>query len=303
MHCIRLLNVFFPLGILLIGSGLAPAQEAKAPSLTSPAMLRISRLQPDGQFNAEEFRIYKATHGKLVTSSNVLRAALRNPEVTKLPVVDKWGDNALRELRKSTTVKFPGEAELMTIAVEPTDMSGEQAAKLTNAVMEVYIAEVVNAERLEEVAERDRLDQTLQKYKEDLRKQRFTAYKLRREFQSSAGAVERQVRSQWMSDLLQHIVKLEEERLEPDDHPPAGKKEADARRAKIDQELAELKAQLERQSRAADRAEKYSADIEQIQDDIAVLKEITGRLARQTLELDLAVRRPPRIMLVQKAEP
>jgi capsular exopolysaccharide synthesis family protein len=94
----------------------------------------------------EKFEIFKATQKESLLGRLVLLAALRKPEVFKIPEVQEQqqiGDPA-DWLQKLVSVTFPGRAEIMDVSVARRDK--HEAAVLVNAVVDSYITEVVNAE-------------------------------------------------------------------------------------------------------------------------------------------------------------
>lgn len=99
------------------------------------------------------FDIYKETQRQLVTSRFVLIAALRKPEVARLPSIRREQD-AVVWLAEQIRVQFPGDAEIMEVSLVGDDP--QEAATLVNSVVEAYLTEVVNVERDQR---RDRLSQ------------------------------------------------------------------------------------------------------------------------------------------------
>jgi uncharacterized protein involved in exopolysaccharide biosynthesis len=94
----------------------------------------------------ERFEIYKNTQRELLVSRFVLVAALRKPEVAKLPAVrraQEKGDPVVW-LQKRLLVGFPGKAELMEVSMALDDP--QEAATLVNGVVDAYLHEVVNSE-------------------------------------------------------------------------------------------------------------------------------------------------------------
>ena len=301
MHSIRAVNNVFTVGVLLLASSRALAQEVgKLITLTSPAVLRISRLQEDGSFNADEFKIYRNTHGQLVTSVRVLKSALRRPEIAKLSLVEQWGENAVRELGKSTRVESPGDAELMTIVVSPngaSDTDREQLAKLTNAVVDAFTEEIVNGERLEAVAERDALAQTVQKFKEHLRKRRTMLNKLDKDYGDSSRRIHAEQIAALSQQMMNHAMELAalNRRAAPND--------SSKERQKIEQQIAELREVTAKQVAALQKIDRYTPEIAELQAEIQQDEDFVRRYSRKLGEEDIAVIRPSRIRLIEKAEP
>ncbi|MCE5269333.1 MAG: P-loop NTPase [Planctomycetaceae bacterium] len=93
------------------------------------------------------FDIYKNTQEQLLLSRYVLMAALRKPEVYKIPAVKEVQRNGdpIEWLMKRISVSFPGRAEVMAVSV--TRDRPEEALTLVKAVVDSYLTEVVNVER------------------------------------------------------------------------------------------------------------------------------------------------------------
>ena len=95
----------------------------------------------------DRFEIYKSTQQQLVMSRFVLMAALRRPEVAKLPSVQEAQKNgdAVNWLMRRLSVSFPGKAEIMEVSVCGNDP--QEAMILDRAVVDAYMKEVVESER------------------------------------------------------------------------------------------------------------------------------------------------------------
>jgi hypothetical protein len=83
----------------------------------------------------------------LLTSRPVLMAALRKPEVAKLPSIqnETQSGDAIKWLEGIVKVEFPGKAEIISVSCTTDDPA--EAVTLTNAVVDAYMTEIVNAER------------------------------------------------------------------------------------------------------------------------------------------------------------
>ena len=121
---------------------------------TATSLLHIAQREPSiiarpvPPNSAMEFDIYRKTQRELVQLPLVLMAALRRPEVTNLPSVQKEKGQAkdpVQWLRDKLTVSFPGNAELMLISCTSNDP--HEAAVLTRAVVDAYMSEVVEKEK------------------------------------------------------------------------------------------------------------------------------------------------------------
>ena len=120
---------------------------------TATAVLRIKAEEPavlagSARIHAEkEYESYGEKQRELLTSRIILMVALRKPEVGKLPSVHAETQNgdSIRWLAGIIKVKFPGRAEVMSVSCTTNDP--HEAATLTNAVVDAYMAEIVDAEQ------------------------------------------------------------------------------------------------------------------------------------------------------------
>ena len=124
-------------------SGSIPA-DAKARH-TATALLRISLDDPAMRGSAvptdrTRFDIYRNTQAQLLQCGIVLRAALKNPAVAKLPSVQRQmaAGDAKEWLAERLKVTFPGDAEIMKVSIRSDDR--KEAVTLVNAVVDGYMA-------------------------------------------------------------------------------------------------------------------------------------------------------------------
>ena len=177
---IVLLLALLTFGVWLLGSG-EGANRMRGGSRPF-AEIRILRNAPRFMFDREtppsheeaeaEFRRFRETQGKLLKSAFVLTAVLRDPEIAALPVVDRQ-EARLEWLRDALRVEFSGD-EFVRVSIPSVD--GPDAARLVNAVVDSYIAEVAMQDhsrlksRLEDLREstRERVD-VLRREQENVR--------------------------------------------------------------------------------------------------------------------------------------
>jgi polysaccharide biosynthesis transport protein len=169
-------------GVCLIGT----YRFACAEKYTASSILRMAMQEGPIAFAAspmvagdkDRFDIYKATQQQLVTSRFVVLAALRKPEVAKLPVIQsetRSGD-PVRWLQRHVSVGFPGKAELMEVSLTCNDP--KEAVTLLGAVVEAYLAEVVNAERDQKRQRLSELDRAYVQKETEVRAKREDLRKL-----------------------------------------------------------------------------------------------------------------------------
>ena len=120
----------------------------------------------------DRFEIYKSTQQQLVMSRFVLMAALRRPEVAKLPSVQEAQKNgdAVNWLMSRLSVSFPGKAEIMEVSVRGNDP--QEATILDRAVVDAYMKEVVESERDQKRGRLNELDRAFVEKETEIRHKR-----------------------------------------------------------------------------------------------------------------------------------
>ncbi|HEV3300880.1 MAG TPA: P-loop NTPase [Planctomycetaceae bacterium] len=142
---------------------------------TATVVLRVSA----GQSNILElnknadasilFDLYKRTQKQLVRGPMVLAGVLQRQEVASLPLVMQQVDQ-LAWLQKVVNVTFPDDAEIMEVSVRCEEK--RTAETLADKVVEVYLSEVVGAERQEKLVRIASLQKAQTETETDLRKRR-----------------------------------------------------------------------------------------------------------------------------------
>jgi polysaccharide biosynthesis transport protein len=183
---------------------------------TAVALLQLSVGPPNLIFTADrqsasDFQIFKATQQQLLTSDNVLIAALRKPEAASLPAIQKE-DDPVRWLSKNLRVDFPGNAEIMRVSLSCTNPY--EAATLVDAVVDAYMSEAVYLER-DRQRERLRAIEGLYTDKEAEIRRRRTEVKLLAEQVGSADpgllAVKQQLAIQQLSEARGELATIRSE--------------------------------------------------------------------------------------------
>jgi polysaccharide biosynthesis transport protein len=133
----------------------------------------------------DRFDIYKSTQQQLVKNRLVLIAALRKPEVSRLPSVQyeqKNGD-AVSWLMSRVRVRFPGDAEIMEVSLSSDD--SQEAVTLVRGVVDAYLREVVNAERSRKQERLSELDRAYVEKETEVRARREDLKKLAKQLGAS----------------------------------------------------------------------------------------------------------------------
>ena len=190
---------------LLVGGALAAMVWVLMPvRYEVAALLRVASSRPNilgataGSGDAD-FATYKRTQAALLKSNFVLQATLRKPELRRLSLIQEHKDDAIDWLANQVTVDYPGDAEIMRVS-----MRGERPQELktiVNAVKDSYMDEIVNAERMERLRQRDVLEKLYKKNRADIRDRSDALYRLHKEYSTASSETAVLKRNMAMRDL------------------------------------------------------------------------------------------------------
>jgi succinoglycan biosynthesis transport protein ExoP len=124
-----------------------------------PSLLREVGGRPD-------FPTFLSTQRALIRSRLVLNAALRKPEVASLDLLRRQAD-PVAWLEDQLVVGTGGSPEIMTVAIKGDNP--EQAKVLVDAVVSVYLDEIVNKERIRRTEQAHQLREFQQRYEDKLK--------------------------------------------------------------------------------------------------------------------------------------
>ena len=116
----------------------------------------LTNEMPQGLQQNQDFEIYKRTEAQLIKSHFVLEAVVRNPKVSKLPIVQAQKD-PIAWLTSELTVDYPGDAEILRIAMKGDNANG-QLVTLVTEVKNSYLEDIVNVEAAERVKAKTKLE-------------------------------------------------------------------------------------------------------------------------------------------------
>jgi polysaccharide biosynthesis transport protein len=160
------------------GAALATVAWVSAPTMfTASALIRISAENPNLLFKIDDthssFDIYKGTQIQLLTSELVLNSALgKVPKVETL----KREEDPLRWLARSLQMDVPGNAEILRVSLSATDKN--DAAAIVQAVVDSYMTEVVDKERLDRTHRLSELEHVYTEKETEMRSRRTELKKL-----------------------------------------------------------------------------------------------------------------------------
>ena len=137
------------------------------------ALLRVNREDPGfgrgGNTNraARDYETYKQTQAALIQSPYLVNAALRQPGITQLPMIQRE-ENQVSWYQKQLRVTYAQGSEILMIGMKGED--GEQIKKLVDAIVDAYMDEVVYAERDRQIERLEILRRTFRKNTQEIKK-------------------------------------------------------------------------------------------------------------------------------------
>ncbi len=94
---------------------------------------------------ADEFTVFKRTQVQLILSNLVLNGVLREPGINRLQTVRENNDDPVSWLKSNLMIDYPDDAEIMRVALKAKNKN--DAIKIINKVVEVYMREIVEREK------------------------------------------------------------------------------------------------------------------------------------------------------------
>ncbi len=125
----------FPI-LFVIYRFVEPTYEAFSILRIEPKQARLLEMT-DENVDLTKVTQFLKTQANLLTTDNVLNAAIVNPNVVNLPLIMNSQD-ATTDLRNDLSVEIVDDAYLIRVALELTD--GNQAATIVNAVVDAYLS-------------------------------------------------------------------------------------------------------------------------------------------------------------------
>jgi len=145
-----------------------------------------------------EYMTYKQTQSALLKSPYVINAALRKPGINQLQMV-RDEDKPLAFMENHLSTEYPGDSEILRVSLSGED--SEQTVKLVQAVMEAYLEEIGQSERLERTQRLETLRREHRDYVGEIQEKDELVHALAAELGTSG------------SELAQLVQKLESNKL------------------------------------------------------------------------------------------
>jgi hypothetical protein len=261
---------------------------------------------PISRHEAERLR---QTQRAYIESPLVLNAALAQPGVASLSAFRNSTDK-VGWLKEHLLVTFPGDGDIMEIAVADAKAPKEDLLTLANAVSKAYYDEIVFREQGERMLPLQILRASLERLSRAVREKSETLYQLERDTGLDAAGI---ARRQWSMDeawlLRQRMEELQAQhfdeklrrlRTDPGSQEGASAKEAKSELAAIDELFADEKKRLtaqfdEVQAAATAEASVSSTDLDLRREEIELLQETEKDIARRVQLLQIETKGPSRI--------
>lgn len=181
---------------------------------TATAWLRIARDKPSIIFKVgtdDDLLNDKRATATLMKSRFVLSEALRKPGVSQLPCL-RNEDDKLTWLKEKIQVSFPGNSEILQIALTGDDPS--QLVTLVNSVKDAYMEEVVGVDRENHLRRKRVLETSYHRNMEQIKKKTISYQNLANELGAPGSEVAKEKALsviQTVEDLRNKVIKLEGE--------------------------------------------------------------------------------------------
>ncbi len=254
-----------------------------------------------------EFDFYKRNLATLIKSPLVIDRVLDDKIIRDLPLIREHEANLSDWLAEQIEVKFPGNAELMTIGMVADDR--QQAKTVVDAVMTAFMRQVVQPELGDRVERRDNLDKKLSALKQQVLDKRRQLYELSQQlgtgdaqtakvhYNIEVDSLKTFMRSRTeiqkkISDLALKIklAELAAKQSDKDNLPSANTKALELERDLLIAQLKQTISQIDAQAENIQKLEKFNGDADQLREEIqqsgGVLNEMADASQRRNIELD-----------------
>ena len=268
------------------------------------ALLLVSRRTPQitGQTQPEPlsdnaWTIFNKTQLALLKSYFVLHAAVRDPEIAKLDLVQSAAD-PVELLHERLDVGFYDGSAVMYVRMSCSPNECDDAEKLVDAVVDAYVNEVVAKDRQQRLSSRDLLARSLKKINEELSRKTQEFLDIARESgrtESETGQLMRELDMKRLDRIENELIRLENDQLELETSGEPGNSKFYAERIA---QLRERQAELEK--KIIDRSEQ-SVDLSLRRRELDKLERIANDMSIQLEYMDIEASAPEQIQVIQRA--
>ncbi len=295
----RILGTIFLLGVVM--GGVAWWWESQR--VTATALFQVSHSVPSytGPNNERalgeyEFEILRRTQLALLQSDFVLAAAIRNPNVGSLSILQRHGD-PVKWLQGKLVVNYPENGCLLSISLTGNESEKEDLAPLIDAIALAYRNEVIDEERQQRLVFRDMLSRNIDNLNGEYKRKLDEYLDIAREsgrIEGTSGDILRSVAQKRVDRIDDELMRLENQlAIDAKDTPKKA--------SLIEQRLSQLRKNRDEQWAQLHREVERSTDLETRKRDLDQLQSIATEMSTRLEWLDLDASAPDRIRQVQPA--
>ena len=163
----------------------------------------IENVATGGVDDAATYDVFKKTQMQWVKSPFVLGRAARKPEMVKLTTMREHKDDPVGYLESKITVDYPGDAELMRVAIKGTHR--DDLATIVNSVVEAYMEEIVAGDKMARLKQRDLLNEHYSKNKVQYRDKAASYHELAKQLGANSSETA-QMRKKLLMMKLESLI-------------------------------------------------------------------------------------------------
>ena len=302
---------------ILVGLACATAAWLFMPNVyEASALLEVAERQPSilGEDARGSFSTYKRAQAVLIKDPFILRAALLDPEIAKLSLIQDHKSDPERWLAEHLIVEYPGDATFLRISLRGN--KPDELAKIVNAVTNKYLNEGLNRERTVKAREHDVLEQSLQDNQNRVREIRRSIHETSKKLGvtgSEATDLKKKVKLHELETLLTQRAEVQNEirrlKLEISLLEAGAAPNADAGRlgrarlrlSKLEGTLAEDNSALQEMLNNVDKVDRYSSDLASLQNELDALNRVANQMDQKHRMWEFNKLASPRVSLVREA--
>jgi len=272
--------------------------------VVATALFKVSRTQPsilasdvNNQQPQRDFEIVKKTQIALLKSYFVANAALRNPAVVALPILQSHPD-PVEWLIDQLEVEFPQDGEILSISLRGTEAQATDLVALLDAVAKAYKDEVIYKERQSWLGTRDLLARSLEDLNKELARKWEEYLEIARESGQSVSPgtpAMQQVDLKRLDRIDAELMSLEMEQLKQQSG------EQSKENTFLERRIALLQEQRTESEQRLTSRDVVPTELLMRKNEIERLQRISDDLSVELEILDIEAKAPNRIVQVQPA--
>jgi polysaccharide biosynthesis transport protein len=290
--------------------------QAKLQLVAQAPMVLFRTVETDT--TGDDYRRYQLTQLALVKSQLVLNAALLDRDVSRFHMIREQID-PIAWLQENVKADFVVGSEVMEISLtgdDPVEIAG-----VVNAIKKAYMDEIVNADTKRRADRHTKLKSISDNYADILRERRERLYRLREQRGAKdpdfrAIVIQETLSSRYTS-LRAQRVQLAMEQAKAEALLARRKQSAGSKSEQLRKEIGELEdklavltahqkvveTELEQVMRESRKFAAQSADVLQLEDEIAQFEQMSRQVASEVEALNVELQAPPRVRTVEDAVP